>query len=172
MSALRFVAHPAGNPRSPDAAEIAAALQARPSGPGRWSARCPAHEDRDPSLAIRQADDGRVLVHCHAGCTQGEVIEALRGRGLWPAPGSPRGPSRSRPARAEVESALLYELEVLRLALGPRVTGRPLSRDPGFRASRPEWRPPPDEPWEREVAAARRIADYVSVLYGERRRGQ
>ena len=46
-------------------------------------AKCPAHDDRSPSLSIRHADDGKVLVHCHAGCDQDRVIAALRGHGLW-----------------------------------------------------------------------------------------
>jgi hypothetical protein len=46
-------------------------------------APCPAHDDREPSLSIRHADDGKVLVHCHAGCDQSVVIGALRSRGLW-----------------------------------------------------------------------------------------
>jgi len=48
-----------------------------------WMAPCPTHEDRDPSLSIRDADDGKVLVHCHAGCDQSVVIGELRSRGLW-----------------------------------------------------------------------------------------
>jgi putative DNA primase/helicase len=47
-----------------------------------WMARCPAHDDRTPSLSIREAD-GKVLVRCHAGCEQEQVIAALRARGLW-----------------------------------------------------------------------------------------
>lgn len=50
---------------------------------GSWMARCPAHEDREPSLAIRDGDQGRVLVRCHAGCEQRDVIAILRHRGLW-----------------------------------------------------------------------------------------
>jgi hypothetical protein len=46
-------------------------------------ARCPAHDDRRPSLSIRDADAGKVLVRCHAGCEQKRVIAALRERGLW-----------------------------------------------------------------------------------------
>jgi hypothetical protein len=30
------------------------------TGPSRWIARCPAHEDRRPSLAVRELDDGRL----------------------------------------------------------------------------------------------------------------
>jgi hypothetical protein len=62
---------------------IAQALQARRTGPGRWMARCPAHDDRAPSLSIAERN-GSVLVHCFAGCRQSEVIAALRARGLWP----------------------------------------------------------------------------------------
>jgi len=41
-----------------------------------WVARCPAHEDRSPSLAVRDVGD-RVLIHCHAGCGAHAVVEAL-----------------------------------------------------------------------------------------------
>lgn len=64
-----------------NAAELAEALDARPSGDG-WQARCPAHDDRTPSLSIGAGSDGAPLVHCHAGCEQEAVLEALRGRGL------------------------------------------------------------------------------------------
>jgi|APTNR8051073442_1049403.scaffolds.fasta_scaffold03053_7 hypothetical protein len=60
------------------AGEIVRALGGR-----NGMARCPAHRDRTPSLAVREVD-GRTLVHCHAGCDQGDVIAALRAMGLWP----------------------------------------------------------------------------------------
>ncbi len=62
---------------------IARALGGRKVG-RCWTARCPAHDDRDPSLSINDVD-GRVLVHCHAGCHQRAVIAALKQRGLWAA---------------------------------------------------------------------------------------
>lgn len=61
---------------------IATALSGRKAG-GGWMARCPAHEDREPSLSIRDGDDSKVLVRCHAGCDQARVITVLRSRGLW-----------------------------------------------------------------------------------------
>lgn len=67
---------------------IAKALGGRKVG-GGWMARCPAHEDRNPSLSIHDADDAKVLVRCHAGCDQGRVIGALRSRGLWDENGHP-----------------------------------------------------------------------------------
>jgi putative DNA primase/helicase len=60
---------------------IARALKARRSG-ACWMAKCPAHDDHNPSLSIREVD-GKVLLHCHAGCTQRDVIDALTARGVW-----------------------------------------------------------------------------------------
>jgi putative DNA primase/helicase len=57
------------------------ALEARRSGTG-WSARCPAHHDRRPSLSIGTTED-RVLVHCFV-CSQADVMRVLKTRGLWP----------------------------------------------------------------------------------------
>jgi DNA primase len=64
-----------------NADSLARALAARRSG-SSWIATCPAHEDRNPSLSIREVD-GKILIHCHAGCSQRDVIEALKGSGLW-----------------------------------------------------------------------------------------
>ena len=61
---------------------IVDALGGRKVGSG-WIVRCPAHDDREPSLSIHGAADGKVLVRCHAGCDQKRVIAALRSRGLW-----------------------------------------------------------------------------------------
>jgi len=65
-----------------NAETIAKALGGRKAGSG-WTARCPAHDDRTPSLSLRDADGGKVLVRCHAGCEQDEVIAHLRTSGLW-----------------------------------------------------------------------------------------
>ena len=44
---------------------------------GSWTARCPAHEDRGPSLSITEKEDGRILLHCHAGCDVFRVVQAV-----------------------------------------------------------------------------------------------
>jgi hypothetical protein len=61
---------------------IATALGARRCGSG-WVALCPAHKDRKPSLSIGASENGQVLVHCHAGCSQDLVIARLRSLGVW-----------------------------------------------------------------------------------------
>jgi hypothetical protein len=48
----------------------------RKAGDG-WACRCPAHDDRNPSLSIHAGDDGGVVWRCHAGCDQPAVIAAL-----------------------------------------------------------------------------------------------
>jgi hypothetical protein len=42
-----------------------------------WMALCPVHADRNPSLSLTVTDDGKVLAHCHAGCDQASVAQAL-----------------------------------------------------------------------------------------------
>jgi hypothetical protein len=76
-------------------------VQAQPTGAGRWKARCPAHDDRSPSLSIREGDDGRVLVHCHAGCATAAILEAagLCLRDLFAGP--PLTPAQAREAVQE-----------------------------------------------------------------------
>lgn len=61
---------------------IAKALGGRKAGNG-WTARCPAHDDRNPSLSISTGKNGKVLLRCHAGCDQAQVIDALSALGLW-----------------------------------------------------------------------------------------
>lgn len=48
------------------------------------NAKCPAHDDKHGSLSISNGENGKVLLKCHAGCTQAAVIDALRTRGIWP----------------------------------------------------------------------------------------
>jgi len=68
-------------------AEIAAIYDARPSGSG-WSARCPAHDDRQASLSISAGDNGGTVMHCHAGC---ETPAVLASKGLRLADLAPNG---------------------------------------------------------------------------------
>jgi putative DNA primase/helicase len=103
----RLPATPAQNAMTADT--IAKALGGRKAG-GGWMARCPAHNDREPSLSIRNGDGGKVLVHCHAGCDQEQVIATLRSRGLWRENGprrfirsTPRAAATSKPDRDDAK---------------------------------------------------------------------
>lgn len=93
-----------------DAKTIAQALACgRPNCPcrgtaerGRGNTHCPSHEDRSPSLSLKQ-DGDRVLFHCKSSCSQESVIVALNQRGLWEekarmssSPRKSRGPKVTR----------------------------------------------------------------------------
>ncbi len=47
----------------------------RGSGEG-YMAQCPHHSDRQASLSVKAADDGKVLLHCMAGCDTRSVVES------------------------------------------------------------------------------------------------
>jgi putative DNA primase/helicase len=79
----------------------------RPAGPHSWMARCPAHDDRNPSLSV-SVKEGRVLVHCFAGCAPEAVLQAvgltwrdLRDPGPWTWSPLPSRPPRSREPERE-----------------------------------------------------------------------
>lgn len=60
---------------------ILAALQSHGCEPRRfgtgWVARCPAHDDRNPSLSIGVGSNGCGLLKCHAGCTTEDVCHTI-----------------------------------------------------------------------------------------------
>lgn len=69
---------------------------------GRWSpaggmCRCPAHDDRTPSLSVRPGER-QLLLHCFAGCQTGAVIDALRGLQLVGPERPPGGGGQGSPA--------------------------------------------------------------------------
>ena len=49
----------------------------RRTGSGTWIAKCPAHNDRSPSLTLRETEDGRILLKCHAECSTQAVLDAI-----------------------------------------------------------------------------------------------
>src|SRR5439155_12900589 len=70
---------------SPAVENLVSHLHAQRSGKG-WLARCPAHDDRKPSLSIDEGADGRALLKCHAGCDNTAILDALgmKPRDLFP----------------------------------------------------------------------------------------
>lgn len=98
----------------------------RQTGPGRWIARCPAHDDRSPSLSIRDADD-RTLIHCFGGCEPGDVLAAvgLHMSDLFDHPLGEFKPSRSRIPASDLLAIVDHEILVAVMILDDvLVTGR------------------------------------------------
>ena len=89
------------------------------TGTGRWMTKCPAHDDKGPSLSVTEAQDGRILLHCFAGCGAQEIMQAL---GLELADLFPEklsfNPGRAQrfPAR-EILMALASEIEIAALLI-------------------------------------------------------
>ena len=123
---------------------IAKALGGRRAG-GGWTARCPAHDDRTPSLSIRDADENKVLVRCHAGCDQEHVIAALRGRGLWGESGPRSSPwtARRKPVEREPNRDDARRTEIA-LAIWQSATLAPGTPVAAYLASRGIHLPPSD----------------------------
>lgn len=101
------------------------------TGAGRYKALCPAHEDKTPSLSIRELDDGRTLVHCFSGCDVHSVLTAagLSIEELFP----PRDlghhlkrESRPFPA-ADILRAIAFEALVVAAAGSILRAGEPMS---------------------------------------------
>lgn len=123
------------------------------TGPDRWVARCPAHDDRGPSLSVRALEDGRTLVHCFGGCDVGDVLAAvgLELDTLFPPRTlmDGRKPER-RPFSAEDALRCLdFEATLVHLAACDLANGKPQSADDRARLA----------------LAARRIADAMGVVW-------
>lgn len=104
------------------------------TGPGRWLAKCPAHEDRRASLVIRETDDGRTLAHCFAGCSIHEVVAAagLELGDLFPPRPDPAhvGKPERRPfPAADILRAVAFEALVVRCAASTMGAGGMLTDD-------------------------------------------
>lgn len=86
------------------------------TGNGRWVACCPAHEDRSPSLSIKECDDGTVLMHCFGGCDAHSVLGALGMAfdDLYPAKEGLERKAERRPfPAADVLKAISFEVLVV-----------------------------------------------------------
>ena len=82
-----------------DLEQIAQALGgARRTSESSWTAKCPAHDDRKPSLSLT-CSNGKILWRCHAGCDQAAVTAALLARGLI------GGNGAAAPAKVKVSQA-------------------------------------------------------------------
>lgn len=100
--------------------------------PNRWQARCPAHDDRSPSLAITETSEGTILVKCWAGCGAGEIVGAvgLELKDLFPPRFDGAVYQASKPPRYsahEVVKTVITEATILELAYRTLERGDELS---------------------------------------------
>ena len=52
-------------------------VKVKSHGENKWLACCSAHPDKTPSLAIQELNDGRILIHCFAGCAPSDIMTAV-----------------------------------------------------------------------------------------------
>lgn len=107
---------------------------------GKWLARCPAHDDKHPSLSVAEADDGRVLVKCWSGCGAAEVVAAVGMSFSDLFPGKPiageYAPRIKRPFNhRDILIALNFEMTIGAVALANLAHGVELSDEDKARFS-------------------------------------
>jgi hypothetical protein len=102
--------------------DLVALLDARGLKPQKntsgWAAKCPAHEDRNPSLSVSEGTDGRVLLNCHAGCDFRSIVGALGIKDADLFPEKPRvngGPRRIAATYPYHDAAGALVFEVVRM---------------------------------------------------------
>lgn len=89
-------------------AVLSRADKVRRTGSGTWICCCPAHADKSPSMTVRELDDGRVLIHCFAGCDVESVLGAfgLEFDALFP----PKPIDHAKPLRKPFPAADVLEV--------------------------------------------------------------
>ncbi len=120
------------------------------NGKDKWLACCPSHDDKTPSLAIKDADD-RLLIHCFAGCATEQIMDAMGLQLTDLFADGCRVTRANKPPRRDVERALLHELIVLNVAITSRHSSRKIH----------------SEDAARENLAVKRISAIFKDLYHE-----
>jgi len=125
------------------------------TGAGKWIASCPTRDDKSPSLAIRELDDGTVLLHDFGG----ESVEAILGAvGLSFADLYPERPGHfARPVKrpfnaSDVLSLVAFESTVAVVVCSDVINSRQIT----------------DSDFERLLVAAQRLGHAAEVCNGSR----
>lgn len=159
---------------------ISADIELKKAG-NDYIARCPFHDEKTPSFTV---SPGKQFYHCFGCGAHGDALDWMREYHNLPicaaleALAGPAGidlcvmdngatkARRRKQQVAEIEEAAVIELGVLYQGMSGRVSHRKIPRDLIERF--PHIQPPPDEPFEREFVAAKRLAKALYALYGVR----
>ena len=101
----------------------------RQTGTGRWLARCPAHDDKNPSLSIGLVED-RILLNCFAGCPYFDVVNTvgLESSDLFPENLKKVNKKISKPFPAkDILKAIRSELSYIIICVSDMTKGEVLS---------------------------------------------
>ena len=112
---------------------LAQCKRVRETGRGSWIACCPAHEDRNPSMTVRELPDGMVLVHCFSGCSVESITSAcgMKLGDLFPegAKTERHGTARAHFPVLDVLLMVEHEMNVVQIVADDIAAGRQLNRD-------------------------------------------
>jgi hypothetical protein len=100
------------------------------TGSNAWMACCPVHADKTPSLSIRDAGDGRLLINCLASCDTREILQAV---GMdWedvmpPKQASYQAPIKQRVYPSDALKAIQSEARIVMIAASTMASGEDLT---------------------------------------------
>jgi hypothetical protein len=104
----------------------------RKTGTDRWIASCPTRQDRNPSMTIRQLNDGRILIHDFGGSSITEILDAigLTFCDLFPDSSNNHIKAEKRPVfTIDAFNAVIFEVKLIYLCAIDIAKGRCLSID-------------------------------------------
>lgn len=106
-------------------------------GHDRWIACCPAHDDKSPSLTIRELENNSLLIHCFSGCDVGMVLDAigLSISDLFVNDSKQNKPIKTPFPAQDILSALLFEAQIIELAASDIISGKEISKNDYIRIS-------------------------------------
>jgi hypothetical protein len=98
------------------------------TGRNSWLACCPAHDDRSPSLSIKEEADGHILLHCFAGCSAIDVVGAIGVDigDLFPEQVHHKPPVKKKFYATDILEAIKYESQIVLLAAFELKKNKPL----------------------------------------------
>jgi len=98
---------------------------------GAYTACCPAHTDNSPSLAIRELDDGRILLKCFADCSVQDILGAIGMdmNDLFPNVNKDLPPVKRKYYASDLLRVIEFEAWVVSVAAYTMAQGLPLSEE-------------------------------------------
>jgi hypothetical protein len=98
------------------------------TGRSTWLCSCPSHDDKSPSLSIKQEPDGHILLHCFAGCSVGEILDTIGVDigDLFPEEVHHKAPVKKKFYATDILAALKFESQLVLMAAFELRKNKPL----------------------------------------------
>jgi len=149
---------------------IAYLLGGKRSGKG-WRVPSICHGGDGNNLYIADGDNGLIAVDYSHGCSYKTIMEALELQGLKDKvvfTSQQKHQFKVKQSRMELMKIIWHELHVFHQIIDARMCDKAKRQDANYRKVHPEFKPMPDEPWEREIKSAKTLWKVLGELYGIR----